>query len=225
MVFRTVSTALLAGFLAGVCLFVIQRSSTLPLILAAETYEKAASVEAPSDTFAKEPMRSIATLLGDVLVAMSFGLFLTGIYAATGRDGWLHGLLCGLVGFATFHLAPAMVVPPAVPGMEVGPIALRQIAWWVTTASAAIGFILLFDLTGLAKLAGVLFFILPAAIYRVLSVLPAPRTRSHSLALLDRAFVMRTLAGMFAFWVILGAVSGYLFARSGRNPAPLGTIG
>jgi len=225
MVFRTVSTALVAGFLAGLCLFVIQRSSTLPLILAAETYEKDPTVEAPSDAFAKEPMRSIATLLGDVFVAMSFGLILTGIYAVTGRDGWLYGLLCGLLGFATFHLAPSMVVPPAVPGMEVAPLALRQIAWWVTAASAVIGFILLFNLTGLGKLAGVLFFILPTAIYRVLSVLPAPGTPSHSLALLDRAFVMRTLGGMFAFWVILGAISGCLFARAGRKPAPMGAVG
>jgi predicted cobalt transporter CbtA len=113
VVFRTISTALLAGVVAGFCLFVIQRSSTLLLIHTAETYEKTASVAAPPDALAKEPMRSVATLLGDFFLAIAFGLLLTGFYAFSGIDGWLPGLLCGLVGFASFHLAPAMIVPPA----------------------------------------------------------------------------------------------------------------
>lgn len=80
--FRTISSALLAGLLAGLCLFLIQRSTILPLIHTAESYEEAAGVEAPSeDAFAREPIRSIATLLGDVFVATAFGLFLTAFYA------------------------------------------------------------------------------------------------------------------------------------------------
>jgi predicted cobalt transporter CbtA len=99
MVFRTISNALLAGFLAGLCLFLIQRSSTLPLIQAAETYERTDSIESQSDALAAEPVRSLASLLGDIFVATAFGLILTGIYAISGRDGWLHGLLSGLLGF------------------------------------------------------------------------------------------------------------------------------
>jgi predicted cobalt transporter CbtA len=219
MLFRTISSALLAGFLAGLCLFLIQRSSTLPLIHAAETYEKTNSIESQSDAFAAEPVRSLASLLGDIFVATAFGLILTGIYAISGRDGWFQGLLGGLVGFATFHLAPAMVVPPAVPGMEVGPLAVRQIAWWLVAASAVIGSIVVFSQTGLAKLVGILFFFVPATVLRFVLPIAAPTTQSDSLAQLDRAFVVRTLAGMLVFWLILGAISGYLFARAGRKPA------
>ena len=218
VLFRTISSALLAGLLAGLCLFLIQRFTILPLIHTAESYEEAAGVEAQSeDAFAREPMRSIATLLGDVFVATAFGLFLTAFYAVTLRDGWRYGLLCGLVGFATFHLAPAMVVPPAVPAMEVAPLAVRQIAWWGSVVSAAIGFILIFALTRFAKFVGLLFFLLPMAVFRLLSPLSTPTTHSHSLALLDRAFVCRTLAGLMVFWLILGAVSAHLFARAARN--------
>jgi predicted cobalt transporter CbtA len=224
VVFRTISTALLAGVVAGFCLFVMQRSSTLLLIYTAETYEKTASVAAPPDAFAKEPMRSVATLLGDVFLAIAFGLLLTGFYAFSGIDGWLPGLLCGLVGFASFHLAPAMIVPPAVPGMEVAALALRQIAWSVAAVSAIIGFILLFSLTGPAKLVGVLFFVLPTGIFRVAFSLRTPTTRFNSLALIDRAFVTRTLVGMLVFWLILGALSGYLFARSHRNLEPMRAV-
>jgi predicted cobalt transporter CbtA len=205
--------------LAGVFLFLIQQFTTMSLIHTAETYEKAGSVETPSDdAFAKEPLRSIATLLGDVFVATAFGLLLTGFYAISRRDGWRYGLVCGLVGFAIFHLFPAMVVPPAVPGMEVAPLAVRQVAWWESVVSATIGFILLFTLTRFAKLAGVLFFVLPVAVFRLLSPLPAATTRSNPLALIDQAFVIRTLAGVMIFWLILGAVSGYLFARGSDTP-------
>ena len=225
MVFRTISCALLAGFLAGLCLFLIQRSSTLPLIRAAETYEKANSIESASDAFATEPVRSLATLLGDIFVATAFGLILTGVYAISGRDGWLYGLLCGLVGFATFHLAPAMVTPPAVPGMEMAPLGARQIAWWTAAVSAVIAFILVFKLTWPSKLVGILFFFVPATVLRLLLPLTASTTQSNSLALLDQAFMIRTLLGMLVFWLILGGISGYLFARADRKPASMGAVG
>lgn len=221
MVSRTISSALLAGLLAGLCLFLIQRSLTLPLIHTAETYEKATSSESAADPFASEPMRSLSTLLGDVFVGIGFGLILTGIYAFTGRDGWLPGLLFGVAGFAVFHAAPAMVVPPAVPGMEVAPLILRQTGWLVAVTSTIIGFVLIYNATGLAKLAGILFLVLPAIVFRKLLPIPPAATPSHSLALLDRIFVIRTLAGMLTFWLTLGIVSGYLFARAGRNAQPI----
>jgi cobalt transporter subunit CbtA len=214
MVFRTISTALVAGLLAGVCLFLIQRASTLPLIHIAETYENPSSAESALDAFAKEPLRSLSTLLGDVFVAIGFGLILTGIYAASGKDGWLQGLLFGLGGFATFHLAPSMLTPPALPGMQVAPLILRQTGWLMMTISAMMGLVLLFYFTGLARLAGILFFVIAATVFRFLLPISPATTPSHSLALLDRVFVMRTLASLLVFWLILGIVSGYLFARA-----------
>ena len=214
-----VSTALLAGFLGGLCLFVIQRSSTLPLIRSAETFDKTSGPESESDAFAKEPLRSISTLLGDVLVAIGFGLIVTGIYTVSGSGGWEMGLLIGLAGFVTFHLAPAVVVPPAVPGMEVASLALRQTAWLTAVASTVIGSILFFYLSGLARLSGLLFLVLPGVVFRFLVPLGMPSTQLRSLALLDRAFVTRTLGMMLVFWLILGSLSGYLFARGQRKAA------
>jgi cobalt transporter subunit CbtA len=213
MIFRTISTALLAGFLAAVCLFVIQRSSTLPLIHAAERYEKAESVESPYDPFAKEPMRSISTFLGDMLAAIGFGLILTAVYAISGRDGWLYGLLWGLAGFAIFHLGPATAVPPAVPGMEVTPLVSRQTGWLVAAASTGVGIALILGLRGLAKITGILFLALPAVLFKMFLPIPPAATSTHSLAALDQVFVLETLGQMLVFWLILGTVSGYLFAR------------
>ena len=216
-----VSTALLAGLLAGLCLFAIQRSTTLPLIHAAETYEKADSVESRSDAFAKEPLRSISTLLGDVFMAVGFALIVTGIYTVNGSDRWEFGLLIGLAGFVTFDLAPAVVVPPAVPGMEVAALSLRQTGWLVAVASTITGLILFFYLSGLARLCGLLFLVLPGVVFRVFVRLAAPSTPIHSLALLDRAFVTRTLGVMLVFWLILGTLSGFLFTRPQRKAASI----
>jgi predicted cobalt transporter CbtA len=198
---------------------------TVSLIHGAERYEKEASnVESPSDIFAKDPLRSTATLLGDIFLAVGFGLILSGVYAFSGRHGWLYGLLFGLAGFATFQLAPAVVVPPAVPGMKVASLALRQTGWWVATGSTIVGLVLILNLTRWAKLAGVLMLLLPVVVFRTLLSLPSPTTPSHPLAALDQAFVMRTLGCMLAFWLILGAVSGYLFARPERNPVSVPAI-
>jgi cobalt transporter subunit CbtA len=219
MVSRTISIALLAGLLAGFCLFLIQRSSTVPLIHTAETYERAASSESAPDPFADEPMRSLSTLLGDVFVGIGFGLILTGFFAFTGKRGWLSGMLFGVAGFATFQLAPAMIVPPAVPGMGVASLLLRQTGWLVAVTSTIIGLVMIYNATGLAKLVGILFLFLPIIVFWAVLPIPPAATPSHSLALLDRAFVIRTLAGMLMFWLILGIVSGHLFARAGRGCA------
>jgi cobalt transporter subunit CbtA len=225
MLFRTISTAFLAGVLAGLCLFALQRILTVPLIHAAEVYEKDASnVESSSDIFAKDPLRSMATLLGDIIVAVGFAFILSGIYALSGLHGWPYGLLFGLAGFATFQLAPAVVVPPAVPGMYVASLALRQTGWWVAAGSTIAGLILIFSLMRWAKLAGIIVLLLPAAVFRLFLSLPAPTTPLHPLALLDQAFVTRTLGCMLVFWLILGAISGHLFARAGRNPMSMPAI-
>ena len=50
-------------------------------------------------------------------------------------------------------------------GMEVAALAFRQIACCVAVVSAIIGFILLFNVSGPAKLVGVRFFVLPTGIF------------------------------------------------------------
>lgn len=221
MVSRTISTALIAGLLAGLCLFLIQRSLALPLIHKAETYEKATSDESESDPFASEPVRSLATLLGDVFVGIGFGLILTGVYVLSGKEGWLAGLLFGAAGFVVFHAAPAMVVPPATPGMVVAPLLLRQIGWLAAVTSAIVGFALIYKARGPAKLAGVLILAAPAVVFRTLAPISPAATPSHPLAAIDQLFITRTLASMLMFWLTLGIASGYLFARARRNAPPL----
>ncbi|SRR5579875_417499 len=217
MVSCTISTALIAGLFAGLCLFLVQRSLTLPLIHRAQTLEKATSNESAPDPFASEPMRSLSTLLGDLFVGIGFGLILIGVFALTGREGWFPGLLFGAAGFAVFHAAPAMVVPPALPGIDAAPLLLRQIGWLTAVISAGAGFTVIYTAKGPAKLVGILVLALPPMIFRtVLPIAPA-QTSSQALAAIDRIFMLRTLASMLTFWLMLGIATGYLFARKRGN--------
>jgi cobalt transporter subunit CbtA len=228
MMFRTISSAVVAGLLAGLCLFLVQRSATLPLIRAAETYESARGAPPQSDSdsaFEKQPIRSASTLLGDMFVAIGFGLILTGIYALSGKYGWFSGLLWGAAGFATFHLGPALVVPPAVPGMEVAALSLRQTGWLVAASSTAIGLALLIAFNGAARLVGIPFLLLPAALFRGLLPIPPATTSSPSLAALDQVFVVHTLGSALLFWIVLGILSGYLFAKAENREMPAHGIG
>lgn len=222
MMFRAVWTAVAAGLLAGLFLFLIQRSTTLPLIRAAEIHENTLSVPPQSDSdsaFEREPIRSASTLLGDMFMAIGFGLILTGIYALSGKYGWFSGLLWGAAGFATFHLGPALVVAPAVPGMEVAGLSLRQTGWLVAASSTAVGLALLVAFRGAARLAGIAFLVLPAALFRGWAPIPPATTSSASLAALNQVFVARTLGGALLFWTVLGMLSGYLFAKAGNDQA------
>jgi cobalt transporter subunit CbtA len=217
MVYRTISIGLIAGMLAGLCLFLVERSLTLPLIEKAETFETATGKESASDSLRSEPMRSLSTLLGDVFVGTGFGLILTGIFTLSGKEGWLSGLLLGIAGFAVFHVAPALIVPPAVPGMVEAPLLLRQMGWLSAVASAIVGLALVYGARGLARLAGILVLAMPLTLFRMLVPLFCATAPSHELAAIERIFIVRTLVSALIFWLILGITSGYLFARGRRN--------
>jgi cobalt transporter subunit CbtA len=221
MISRAISTALAAGLAAGLCLFLVQRSFTLPLIHNAEAFESHAHEESAPDPFASEPLRSISTLLGDVFVGVGFGLIMTGVFIGTGKEGWLAGLVLGAVGFVVFQVAPATVVPPAVPGMKVAPLVLRQIGWLTAVISATVGITLVYKARGFGKLVGILIAATPAILFRTLLPISPPTTSLHPLELIDQIFITRTLASMLVFWLILGTASGYLFARGRKNPQPL----
>jgi len=118
MLSRTLYAAFVAGAAAGVLLFVLQSWTTLPLIHQAERYERAEAPVHPH-SHANEPsdnklVRAAYTTTGDVLVEIGFAMLLAAVYALSGNSGLVTGLLWGLAGFATFHLGPALVVPPSI---------------------------------------------------------------------------------------------------------------
>ncbi len=223
---RVFLTAIASGIAAGLALSLVQTITIIPLILEAEIYESA-SAEQPS-ALATAAMaaqvneardwapadgieRSFFTTLANVLTAVGFALLLAACFALHGKPmGGSRGVLWGLAGFAAFSLAPALGLPPELPGMAAAELTARQ-GWWLLTVTATA--------------AGLWFLVLgpgrwmPAVGIVVLAaphLIGAPHTESLGggvPAELAAHFVAASLATMAVFWAILGWTSGTLFQR------------
>ncbi|MCP8938051.1 CbtA family protein [Alsobacter sp. SYSU M60028] len=229
-VFRSiVFSAALAGLVVGGVVTLVQHLLTTPLILQAEQYESAGAAppaaheHAGADHAAHEHgeaawqprdglERTLYTAGANVLNTTGFALMLLAFYTLRGgRIGWRQGLLWGLAGFAAFSLAPALGLPPQLPGAAETPLGPRQL-WWVATAAATLGGLGLVGLlrTPLAIVAGLALIALPHLIGA-----PQLAEAGSSVPLaLSRQFVLAALATSFVSWVMLGWLTGLLHARS-----------
>ncbi len=221
-----VFAAALAGLIAGLFVTIVHTVGTVPIILKAETYEKAAENGAAPATSADaataehdhgaetwQPTdgfeRTAFTVLADVLTGIAFGLLLTAAYALRGRTmDWRQGLFWGLAGFATFTLAPGLGLPPEVPGTESAPLLARQI-WWVATAAAtAAGLALIFFTRNIAlSVLGVGLIALP-------HIYGAPQPAEYKSLVpegLAHSFVVAVVVTSFLFWLVLGSLTGVFY--------------
>lgn len=216
-------TALVAAVIAGLAAFAVQSVRVVPLILAAEAYEEAAPVPASPaghthEAEAWEPAegfeRQAYTALADVLVAFGFALILVGLFALRGRPvDARQGLLWGLAGFAVFSLAPALGLPPELPGSQAAELGLRQL-WWLGTIVATGGGLALvvFQKTVVWRIAGLALIALP-------HLIGAPHPHEHggtAPAELAAQFVAASLITSAIFWIVLGSSVGWLYARLAR---------
>ena len=225
MLSKTLYAALVAGVAAGALLFVLQSWTTLPLIHQAERYE-GAEAAAPPHSHAKEPsdnqlVRTAYSSAGDVLVGIGFGMLLVAMYALSGKSGLVPGVLWGLAGFATFHLGPALVVPPSIPALVLAPLSLRQAAWLIAAFCTGLGLAIFAFGPKVAKIGGILLLFLPSVLFRFLFSVSGSDIPSHALSALEHLFTGYVLGNFLLFWVVLGALSGHLFEHSAVSPFQL----
>ncbi len=227
MIKRIAQTAGFTGLLAALLLTLLQSFWVAPLILQAETFEKApAATEVvhehaagaaahTHDAKAWEPedgwQRVLSTTGGNLVVAVGFALMLAGLYTLRAPTRTAQGLLWGLAGYATFVLAPTLGLPPELPGTAAADLAQRQIWWIGTAASTAAGIALIvFGRNWLLKVLG-------AAILVVPHVIGAPQPETHSMLApqaLEAQFKIASQLTNVAFWLALGLISAWLFRRN-----------
>ncbi|TDV72379.1 CbtA family protein [Pseudomonas sp. LP_7_YM] len=231
---RIAQTAGFTGLLAALLLTLLQSFWVAPLILQAETYEKAPTADMHShadgamaghvhDEEAWEPedgwQRVLSTTGGNLVVAVGFALMLAALYTLRAPSSTRQGALWGLAGFAVFVLAPTLGLPPELPGTAAAELTQRQI-WWVSAAaSAAAGLALIvFAHNGLLKVLG-------AAILVVPHVLGAPQPQVHSALApeaLQAQFRIASLLTNAVFWLAMGLISAWLFRRHEPQSAQSG---
>ncbi|MEO5804991.1 CbtA family protein [Devosia sp.] len=232
---RIFFAAVLAGLAAGLVMSGLQQWKVAPLILAAEVYEdaEAAAAEAlPHDHAATTaPTAAIAapaahehaadewkpdnglpriafTVLADILASIGFALVLVAISVVAKLEITVkNGLIWGLAGWITLHLAPAFGLPPELPGMPAADLVARQ-TWWVATALCTGGAFLL-----LAKWKNTAIAIPIAAalilIPHIVGAPPQPEEASSVPAHLATSFAASALAASAVFWLLVGPLIGY----------------
>src|ERR1700730_11658895 len=150
MLWRILLTGLIAGTAAGLFAAGLQHLRVIPLIAAAEVYEAAGAHtdhqhgDQQSAAAEWQPApgleRTGYTILADVLAGIGFALLLAGGVALARLRGYpidaRRGLIWGAAGFLVFALAPAIGLPPELPGMQAAGLIARQ-EWWLLTAAAA----------------------------------------------------------------------------------------
>lgn len=218
-------TALVAGFIAGVAIFLMQNFKLTPLILQAENYEQASSEHSESktehehhhDENAWQPTstleRSSFTLLADIGMGVAFALILIGSFTlfdnnVKNMDAKI-GALWGLAGFAVFSLAPSFGLPPELPTTMAADLADRQI-WWVATVMAtAIALLLIvFGKSNLLRATGVFILALPHIIGAPIAPLGGAVPTE-----LNAQFAASSITSMAIFWIVLGVTSGWFYGR------------
>ncbi|HXQ52514.1 MAG TPA: CbtA family protein [Stellaceae bacterium] len=215
---RILATALMAGCIAGLFFFAVQSAKLTPLILAAEVYEDAAAhghgaAGHDHDAAAWQPApgleRIAYTALADVIIGCGFALVLVSAFAFRGVavDAG-QGLLWGIAGYVVFALAPALGLPPELPGSLSAELLARQ-TWWVGTAAAtASGLALIaFARRPAWKAVGAAIMVFP-------HVIGAPHPHEIGGAVppeLAAEFTAASLATTALFWCALGLLSGGLY--------------
>ena len=216
---RVFYAALLAGLCAGTVAWATRQITTMPLIQQAEKYEQATTVGhdhgAEGWQPADGPERILFTLAADLLTGIAFALILGAAVTIGGAPiGWRSGLIWGLAGFAAFSLAPALGLPPDLPGSEAAALPARQ-AWWTATVALTAGGL------ALARFAPHPVFYIAAAILIALPhLIGAPQPQTHGHAAPDelvRQFAITVLLTNALFWLALGAATGFLHRRMGAT--------
>lgn len=212
-----------SGALAGLVLFALQHFTVVPLIQAAETYEAAgqeAHSGAPHEAEGWQPAegweRTSFTALTTVLTGIGFAAMLFGVMALAGKTiNARHGALWGLAGFACFSLAPALGLPPQPPGTAVADLHQRQL-WWAGTviASAAGLWLITKKRPGWQlRICGVACLLLPHLIGA-----PVAAGENSVPAQLVRRFTIASVTTSGIFWILAGALGGFIYSRSHADP-------
>lgn len=236
---RLFFAAVLAGLAASLAMSAAQQWRVIPLILEAETYEGAAPAEHSHDGATAEHShadaatahvhdddawapadgveRTFYTVLANVLGGLGFALMLGAVAVLSGLPITArNGAIWGVAGFITFQLAPAIGLPPELPGMAAADLGARQLWWWGTVIATGAALLTLARWRNPAALVIAAVLLLAP---HLIGAPAAPHETSGVPAHLATSFAATTLAIGALFWLILGPLMGWLFERFGRAPS------
>jgi cobalt transporter subunit CbtA len=220
MIARVLLAVILSGIAAGLVMGLIQHVRLTPLILQAETYEHVAhghgaephqhgdEVWSPADGME----RTVYTTMSSVLAATGFAFLLAGMSIVANRPITLtDGLHWGICGFFAVSFAPALGLPPQLPGMAEAALQQRQVWWIGTILLTGLGlWILTSGKTLATMILSIILLFLPHLFW-----LPknAPDVGNVP-ATLAAQFVTASLGANLIMWCVIGLTLGYFLERA-----------
>lgn len=209
--------ALTAGIVAGALLTAVQQVRVVPLILEAERHEHGThplGVDGHSGTHdprAGSAARTVQTAMANVVMACGFALLLAAATTLRGvRLDGRSGLIWGGLGYAVFFVAPAIGLPPELPGAQTAELAARQQGWLLAVSGAASGLAMIgFASSLLIRGFGLLLSLAP----HLMGAPEAARALGTVPPNLTHAFIVATAVANALFWLVLGGTFGLLDRR------------
>ena len=146
--------------------------------------------------------RSLVTTLTTVMSGAAFAAVLAGISLISGMAiTRRNGMVWGLCGFLAVTLAPAMGLPPELPGMAAGDLTMRQVWWVATVALTAAGiYLIVRRREAWAVAIALVLIILPHAV----GAPAAASAASNVPAELAARFAANAIAANAVFWLLIG---------------------
>jgi cobalt transporter subunit CbtA len=176
-----------------------------------------AAVEAEEWAPAHGIQRTLYTSVATTVVGIGFALALLGAMVLAGVPiDSRTGLAFGVAGFVAVALAPALGLPPEIPGSGAAALEERQLWWFATVAATAVGLAgLLLTRSRALQIGGVVLIAVP-------HIIGAPHPHefvSTAPAELAGHFAATSLAVTAIFWGVLGYLSGAFYRRIAQPQA------
>jgi cobalt transporter subunit CbtA len=235
--------ALVAAICAGLATSAFQAWRVTPLIFAAESFEgggqdthgheQDAAGHSHDDGAASQAHahgddewmpqdgleRTTFTIVSNILAAAGYALILGAVSVLFGLPiTAANGLVWGMAGFAAFTLAPALGLPPGMPGMPVADTFARQL-WWAGAAISTGAALVL-----LAKIRAPWALVVAVALVLLPHLIAAPQAPDGPTSVPPRMtaeFVSAVLFNGAIFWVVLGLAFGRAADHVAARPAAL----
>lgn len=199
----------------------LQSISVIPLIHQAELYENVAEGQAslhnghmqeagsPEWQPAEGAERLVFTWLANACIAAGFALMMTGVMAIRPPKTSAQSLIYGLCGYYVFFVAPALLLPPELPGAESSDLGVRQASWLITVILSCSGMALL--VSARFWWVRVLALLVLSAPFMWLDAHPSMYSSAVPHPLIAQ-FAWMTGVTNLVFWLFLGIVV-YLLSR------------
>ncbi len=222
MYFRTlVLSAFFIAIIAGLVFSAYQALIITPIIVNSEVYEAAERINqtevietwAPEDGLERHSW-SFAT---NFLLCFAYALILLSAMTIKSSVNAVKGLFWGGAAYLSIFVAPALGLPPEIPGMEAAHLEGRQ-AWWIfTVIITLLALWLIAFQSPINKAIGVVLIVIP-------HIIGAPQPELHGFANTDvkaiealtslwHNFILQTSIANALLWLVIGGLSGYLVKK------------